>query len=244
MKRRDDISLDEIRAARPQLRPTGDEWVESERGRRVLQRVIESDRSASPGHSAQQRRSGWGMGPRLAFAAGAAIVVMLAVVLTVLVLFQDEGKERRVASTVTSAPAAQQVSINEAVAGVMPMYKNLKGYDSAPLTNGATLAGQAAGMGLIPREAVSGDAGSGPMTQGEYAMFLVQAFGSFLAPLSPSPSADPGAVGDELGAIDFLRAAGIILPEDGDFDAAQPLTKPVEDRLVARLQLALDYQTD
>ena len=49
MKRRDDISLDEIRAARPQLRPTGDEWVESERGRRVLERVLESDRSASSG---------------------------------------------------------------------------------------------------------------------------------------------------------------------------------------------------
>ena len=69
------------------------------------------------------------MGPRLAFAAGAAIVVVLAVVLTVLVLFQDEGKERRVASTVTSAPAAQQVSTNDAVAGIMPMYKHLKSYD-------------------------------------------------------------------------------------------------------------------
>ena len=50
-------------------------------------------------------------------------------------------------------------------------------------------------MGLIPREAVSGDAGSSPMTQGEYAMFLVQAFGGFLTPPSPEPSADPRAAG-------------------------------------------------
>jgi uncharacterized 2Fe-2S/4Fe-4S cluster protein (DUF4445 family) len=42
----------------------------------------------------------------------------------------------------------------------------------------------------------------------------------------------------------LLRAAGIILPEDGDFSAARPLTKPVEEKLVARLQGALKYQTD
>ena len=244
MKKREDISLDDVRASRPRLRPSGEEWVGSERGRRVLERVLAADKSATAGNSVQQRRSGWSAGPRLAFAAGAVLIVALAVVFTVVVLARDEGKDRRVASTATSTPATQQVSTYEAVAGIMPMYKNIKGYDSAPSKDGATELDQAVGMGLIPREAVSGAAASNPMTQGAYAVLLVKAFGGALPLGSPRQSVGPGAAAGELGAIDLLRAAGIILPGDGDFSAAQLLTKPVEDKLVARLQEALGYRPE
>ncbi len=241
MKRRDDIPLDEVRASRPRLRPSGDEWVDSERGRRVLERVLASDGSAKS-RSYAQRRSGWGTGPRLAFAAGAAVIVVLAVVLTVVVLAQDAGREPEVASTSTSTAAAQLVSTYDAVAAIMPMYTNLMGYDSAPLTNGATILDRAASMGLIPREAVSGDAASSPMTQGGYALLLARAFGRMLG--SPALPFDPAATGGEQEAIDYLRAAGIILPGDGDFTASQMLTKSAEDKLIARLLGVLDYQTD
>jgi hypothetical protein len=244
MKRRDDISLDDVRASRPRLRPSGEEWVESERGRRVLERVLASDRSAMAPSLAQQKRSGWLAGPRLAFAAGAVLIVALAVVLTVVVLAHDDGKESRVASTVTSTPAMQLVSTYEAVTGILPMYKDLNSYDSAPPTNGATVLDQAAAMGLIPRESVSGDAASSPITQGDYAILLVKAFGGDLPLGTPPSSVDPGAAAGEAAAIDLLRAAGIILPEDGDFAGAEPLTRPVEEKLIARLQEALGYQPE
>jgi hypothetical protein len=180
----------------------------------------------------------------MAFAAGAVLIVALAVVLTVVVLAQDKGRERRVASTATSAPDKQRVSTYEAVAGIMPMYQDLNGYDSAPSEDDATVLDQAVIMGLIAREAASGDAASSPMTQGEFAVLLVKAFGEKLPLGSPPSSVDPVTVAGELGAIDLLRAAGIILPEDGDFAPAQPLTKSVQDRLLRRLQRALGYQPE
>jgi hypothetical protein len=248
MKRRDDISLDDVRASRPLLRPSGEEWVESERGRRVLERVLASDRpapaTATVRSSARSKRGSWWAGPRLVFVTGAVVVAALAVVFAAVLLARDEGKERRVASTATSATVAQPVSTHEAVAGVLPMYKDLKGFDSAPPQNGSTVLDQAVSLGLVPREAVSGEGASGPMTQGEYAVLLVRAFGGlFLRGPSPHP-VDQGSVIDELGAIDLLRTAGVILPEDGDFAAAEPLTTPVEDRLIGRLQAALGYQPE
>ncbi len=242
MKRRDDISLDEVQASRPRLRPPGDAWVDTDSGRRVLEHVLASDWSANAPSSVRPLRSGWGTGPRLAFAAGAALIVVLAVVLTVVVLVKDTARGPEVASTTTSAPAAQRVSTNDAIAGILPMYANLMGYDFAPPANGRTLADQAAAMGLIPREAVSGDGASSPMTQGGYALLLARAFGGMLGP--PALPFEPAATSGEQEAIDYLRAAGIIVSQDGDFTASQALTKSVEDKLVARLVGVLKYQTD
>jgi hypothetical protein len=235
MKRPNDISLDDVRESKPVLRPSGDEWVNSERGQRVLERVLAADRAATARGAAQRRRSGWSAGPRLVFGAAAALVILLAVVVTVVVLAGD-GTNGRVASPGTSAPAAELVTNFDAVAGIMPLYFDTSSFDHVTPEDGPTPVDIAVALDLVSPEEVSGGSASSAMTQGDYALLLVKAFGRLLPHGSSAASIDPAATASAQGAISFLQSAGIILPEDGDFKAAEPLTKSVETRLLGRLR--------
>ena len=59
MSRREDPFLSDVTDAKPPLWPPADEWVDSERGRRVLERVLATDRAAGPRTRALHRRAAW-----------------------------------------------------------------------------------------------------------------------------------------------------------------------------------------
>ncbi len=239
MKRRDPISLDDVRAAKPELRPTGQEWLESEGGRRVLERILAADRAESARRSAHKRLAARWAGPRLAFA-GAVVAIAVAVGIAVAFAGHDGSPEATVAATGTSTQEAARVSNVDAVADVMSLYQMVAPLDMLPEGDRAALAVQAAKLGLVDEKAVLGASASAAMSQGEYAVLLVKAFGGLLSDgPSPTLAVDPAAISSPGAAVRFLQDKGVILPEDGAFSLSKPLTVPVEERLLSRLRDAL-----
>ena len=240
MNRQDDIFLDDVRDAKPPVRPSADEWVNGERGRRVLERVLAADRAASARGRAKHRHTAWWAGPRLVFAAGALIAVVVLAV-TLALVFANRGADQG-GVTQTTAPAAEQVTGAAAVADLVPLYALVTHNDLVPTVSGASSqVEQAVALGLVTRKEASSGWGSSPMTQAEYAVLLVKAFASILPQGTfPVRQIDPGATPDERTAIGALMTSGIVLPKDGEFAAGQKLTKGVEDRLLGRVQEAYD----
>jgi hypothetical protein len=237
MSRREDTFLDDVRDAKPPVRPSADEWVDSERGRRVLERVLAADRATGARGRAKHSRTAWWAGPRLVFAAGALIVVVLAVALAV--VFAGRGTDQG-GVTQSTAPTAEQVTGAAAVADLMPLYRLKSSSDIAPTGNGTvSQVEQAVALGLVTREAALGAWATSPMTQGDYAVLLVKAFGSILPQGTfPEQQIDARSTPTERQATSALMTSGIILPQDGGFAAGQTLTKEVEDRLLGRVEQA------
>jgi hypothetical protein len=241
MSRKEDLSLDDIRDAKPPLWPPADQWVDSEQGQRVFARVLDADLAAEPRRRARTRRGGRITAPRLAFAGGLVVVIAVAAVVTILVAgrtLNDTGGQ--VAATQTTAPADQQVTLEAAVADMLPLYSRAlqQSADAGSTTSGdLSPADQAVTLGMLSPEEVSADAMKARLTDGDYAVVLVKAFGKFL-PLDsfPAQSIDPEASPDERTAIDALMTSGVIVPGDGAFQVSLPLTESLEQRLLASVR--------
>ena len=240
MTRREDISLDEVRAAKQHFEPSAEDWVDSERGQRVLEHVLAADRAAAARRTAQRRRSRPQARLRLAFVAAALVLVAAVGSLTAVLV--DRGKDITSGTVVStlSPNVGVQVSQADAVVNVMPLYVIVSRNDWGAGNDDASQLELAVRAGLVTSEEVSGDSGSRVMTQGEYAALLARAFLDVLLAVGPFDTApgDHQAPVDERAAIEFLRTSGIILSEDPAYDADQPLTKTVEDRLLSRIEEA------
>jgi hypothetical protein len=254
MSSKDHMSLDDIKDAKPTFRPTAEEWVDSERGRQVLERVLAADRAARPTvYRTQSRRASWATRPRLAFAGGFVVIVAVAVALAV--AFSGNGGTKGVgpvastpgsteASTPTSASdstltsaGSGQVTLEAALADVVPLYLL---YFSQNADRGSentdSLTEQAVEFGLVS-DAQASDAATSPLTNGAYAVLLANAFGRYLPQNgASSESVDPAATPDESKAIGSLMRAGVLLPADGDFVAGQPLSKSLQRLLLGRVR--------
>jgi hypothetical protein len=239
MSRREDPFLSDVTDAKPPLWPPADEWVDSERGRRVLERVLATDRAAGPRTRAQHRRAAWFASPRLVFAVGGLAVVALAVALALIVASQV-GHPGKV--TQSTRPAPKGVTGAIAVADLMPLYRLSASNDWAPIGNGVSAqVDQAVALGLVTPEEASGAWASSPLTQGQYAELLVTAFGNSLLPGTfPQQPIDPKATSAERQAISALVTSGVILPQDGEFAAGEALTTDTEDLLLTRIKHALN----
>ena len=239
MSRQEDPFLNDVTGAKPPLWPPADEWVDSERGRRVLERVLATDRAAGPRTRALHRRAAWFAGSRLAFAAGGLAVVALAVAL-VLIVAGQVGHPGKVAQS--TLPAPKGVAGGVAVADLMPLYRLSAGHDWAPTGNGVSAqVDQAVALGLVTPEEASGAWASSPLTQGQYAELLVAAFGNaLLQGTFPEQPIDPKATSAERQAINALVTSGVIVPQDGEFAAGKALTTDMEDLLLTRIKHALN----
>lgn len=243
MSSKDHISLDDVRAAKPSLRPTAEEWADSERGRQVLERVLAADREARPTvYRAESRRASWGPRPRLAFAGGFVVIVAVAVALAV--VFTGNGGTKGV-GPVASAPGATQTSTQASdgsgqlttktiLSDLMPLYMEIV-YQTADKTSSDTIGvDQAVNFGLISGARATEEALGQSMTNGEYAVLLVKAFRTLLWQSSPPMQA--GDADDLPSAIQTLKKAGVILPKDGEFAPGDLLTKDTEQRLLSRVR--------
>jgi hypothetical protein len=238
MSRQEDSFLDDVRDAKPPVWPPADEWANSERGQRVLERVLAADRVAGARSRAQHRRTAWWAGPRLVFAAGGLVVVVLAVALAF--VFAGQGPDQG-AVTQSTTPGVEQVTGAAAVVDLLPLYSLQSHGDWAPVGNNTSAqVEQAVTLGIVSHEEASGEWASSPLTQGEYAVLLVRAFGNSLPQDTfPVQQIDQRSTPAERQAIEALVTSGIILPRDGAFVPVETLTKDVEDRLLGRVEQAL-----
>ena len=243
MSRQEDPFLNDVTDAKPPLWPPADEWIDSDRGRRVLERVLAADPPAGHPARAQHRRAAWFARPRLVFAVGGLAVVALAVTLA-LIIASQVGQPG--ALTLTTQPGVEQVTGAYAVADLMPVYRANSHSDFASTGNGVSAqVDQAVSLGLVSREEASGSWASSALTQGQYALLLVKAFGDSLPQGSfPDQPVDPKATPAERQAISALVTSGIVLPQDGTFAAGEALTTDMEDLLLIRLKQALDITED
>ncbi len=243
MSRQEDPFLTDIADAKPPLWPPADEWADGERGRRVLERVLAADQAAGRRTSTRYRRAGWFTGPRLVFAVGGLVVVVLAVTLALIVASQMGHPG---AVTQTTRPSVEEVTGATAVADLMPVYRASSHNDFASTGTGvAAQVDQAVALGLVSREEASGTWASSALTQGQYALLLVKAFGDLLPQGSfPAQPVDPKATPAERQAISALVTSGIVSPGDGKFAAGQVLSTEIEDLLLSRIQQTLNLVDD
>jgi hypothetical protein len=243
MSRQDDPFLNDLTDAKPPLWPPADEWVDSERARRVLERVLAADGAAGHRSRAQHGPFAWFTSRRLVFAVGGLVVVALAVTLALIVASQVG---RPGAVTQTTLPPTEQITGATAVADLMPVYVLISDKDLMPTGNGVTaLLDRAVALGIVTPEEASGAWASSALTQGQYAILLVRAFGNALPQSSfPDQPADPKATPAERQAISALVTSGIVLPQDGTFVAGEALTTDMEDLLLIRIKRALGITGD
>jgi hypothetical protein len=239
MSRKEGTFVDAVRSARPTVWPPAEDWVDSDRGERVLQGVLAADRAEMGARGTQRRRARLWAGPRLVLAAGLVVVVVAAVWAAVVVAGHgDEKTPGAVASTQTTATAPQEVTKLDAILDLLPLYRIKVSADATPSTApGGTPSNEAVTLGLATRDDLRGASASKPITQGQYAVLIVRAFGTNLPQGSvPERDVDPQASPDERAAIEALITSGIILPGDGTFLAGRNLSKPTEEWLLGRLE--------
>jgi hypothetical protein len=238
MSRKEDISLDEVRGAKPPLWPPADQWLESERGQAVLDRILAADQDATVQRRARRRRGGWGTVPRVAFAAGMVVVIAIAAVFTILAAQRTLDHRGPVASGGTEVTAEEAVTLEAAVADILPVYAKQidftfdQGSDSAE-----SPVQRALKLGLLTNGQASGEAPSSLITNGDFALLLAKAFGRSLFDtdgLTPGP-VDPQATLEQRTAVESLMGSGIIRETDDMFYVRRPLTRATEQRLLERI---------
>jgi hypothetical protein len=256
-----DRLIDDIRAARRTPGPSAEEWVESERGRRVLGRVLESVDTPAPAPCA---RTAEGRGPRTRarswrasrIAIAAVILVIVVIALSISLVFAGREADRPTVAqdshttlanpgTVELTGGVSKLSAVEHVmrllhAGTMWLSDSVGG---ATTVDGASLLDEAVDRGIVTRYELSSGSAAEPFLQGQYAVLLWKAFGPYVsrttAPTSPLPGiGDPG----ERTAIQGLQSAGVIRESDGAFVVDQPLDSKREQLLLDRMEDALRGQ--
>lgn len=244
----EDRLLREIEAAKPEHRPSAEEWAESERGQRVLAQVL-----AEAGPKRAERRKeqlppktrSW---VRRRAVPVAALLAVVLVALSLTLLLADRGaKEETVTGETTSTPAhagsllpAGQVTKLRAVEHLMPVLLVVFGGDRAGTTDATALLNMAVERGLITRAEIADGADALPLTQGEYARLLWQAFARFLPEdAGPAGPVDPAASPPEQSALEGLGRAGVIRPLDPPFMVSEPLLPDTEALLLDRVRRAI-----
>jgi hypothetical protein len=236
-----DTFLGAVRSARPPQWPPAGDWVDSDRGDRVLQAVLAADRAALGARGTQRRGARAWAGPRLALAACVVVVAVVAVSVAVILSNHESGQTPGVvASTQSTAVTTEQVTKLDAIVDLLPAFRLKVSVDATPSTApGWTPSDEAVTLGLASRDDVAGPTASKPITQGQYAILIVSAFGTILSGGSmPERQIDPQASPGERAAIQTLITSGILLPEDGTYLASKNLTKSTEGRLLSRVEAA------
>jgi hypothetical protein len=255
----EDRFIDEIRAARPKLEPSAEEWAKGERGQRVLKGVLASaETSAStakaraPLDRGPRWWAGFGTRPRMLIAAAVVVVAVLAVTLSVVLPGRTantpmvaEGTSTTSAGPGTTEPGSLVTKL-DAVEHVMQLdYARAQWLAQGPSIGTAPEVPAwwleyAVAQGLIRESDVSGESAGEPMLWGEYVVLLWRVFGPYLshetAPTTPIPENVDPAIG---AAIQGLQSAGVIQAADGGFVADQPLNGETEQLLLARMEAAL-----
>ncbi len=252
-----DRLIDDIRAARPTPRPSAEEWVKSERGRRVLGRVLASvDTPASAprvrtarGRGPRTRARSW-RAPRIVIAAVMLILVVLALSLSLSFAGREADRSTVAQDSHTTlanpgtAELAGGVTKLSAVEHVMQLVFTRIAWSAEPVDSPtmdqALLLDEAVDQGLITRSEVTSASAAEPILEGQYAVLLWKAFGPSFSetavPTSPvSETIDP----QERAAIQGLQSVGVIRESDGAFVADRPLDSELEQLLLGRMGDAL-----
>jgi hypothetical protein len=225
-----DRLTDDLRAAKPALRPSADEWVEGDRGQRVLERVLASGETTEPASSARtmgvRGRRGRAWRPYHTVAVAAALVL---IVLGASVWLVFSGRE-----SVAPQPAAGVTKLS-AVEHVMQLVFTSISWSAESVgtatTDEALLLSAAVERGLITSSEVDAGPAVGRMLEGPYAVLLWKAFGHYF----PDVNLDAQLA----TAVEGLRGLGVIRESDGAFVPDHPLSSEREQLLLARMQAAL-----
>lgn len=207
----DERLLDELRRANPVDESQFDEWV-SDKGEAFLRSRVLAGQRATPrgGHRARML---------VLIAAGAVIVLVLAVAIPLLVSPRDH--------TPRGETLEQVVSLAENLGVYHPSVHFDERVDDA-------LVREALGFRILLACEGPDYRLDEPVSNGEFALWLWRAFGSRLS--IGEPSAVPGLENlprEEQRAISALLQAGILsLGSDGQFPAGDPLDSRERDRIL------------
>ena len=242
-----DSSMDEMKAAKPVYQPSAKEWLSSDRGQRLLERVLataqvpaaaQDARAGRPrGHGAAARP--WRDHRLLLAAAAAALVVVVGVTLGLVLAGPGGGTPGPVAAGVTKLNAVEHVA-QMVLSGADLSFENT----GSEVTNEAALLSEAVSLGLVTSAELDAGSGAEPMLEGQYAVVLWKAFGHYFPVAAGSTGPASGDQGAELTvALTGLRLVGVIKDADGAFEPERPLTVEREQLLLARMRAALRGQT-
>jgi hypothetical protein len=260
MRRSDeDRLIEEIRAAKPASLPSGKEWAKSERAERLLKQVLETADSEVPGRGGRRHLRPttriW-TPRRLGIAALAAVLVVVAVSLSLVFawpggepdrIVQEPSTVVKVPSTVTQAPQTTVVSSTPSIPGddvtklgavehLMPVLESVMLGDHPNTTQLAGTLELAVAQGLITRDEIAAGAEAPPISQGQYAVLLWEAFADYLPKDAASAGAvDPDGSPDERRAIEGLERAGILRSSDSPYAVGDLLAAETESRLLDRI---------
>lgn len=244
MDKQTDRLMEDLRAARPAPLPSAEDWVEGDRGRQVLQRVLASSEALAPasGTRAAKKRGSRGRtrtwkGYWTAIAVAAVLVVVLCGSLALLFTVGRGGRPA-VAAGVAELSAVEHIT---QLILTSEAWSSESGTTS-PLSQAALLS-VATDRGLISSTEITAAAASRPVLEGQYVVLLWKAFGhafpNTTAPTSPvSGSLDPQVA----AAVQGLQGVRVIRESDGAFVPDRPLTSEREQLLLDRMEAALRGQ--
>ncbi len=230
-----DPVLRALKAADPAGGPEFDDWVASEAGRRVLERIVARTGEAGPRAEKRPLSS-----RQFLVAAGVLAAVVVAVIG---VAFGLGGQQNGVVQSTTTVVAdavdrgdalTQLVAYRQAVGGGVELPTDLG--DSAAAT--AQLARM---LGIVLPEEEAWAATAGPVRRGEFALWVWRAFSARLPGPDGANVVDIDAVPDEVRkAVLGVTGAGILeTTSSGAFEPDRSLTAAEAQRALERLRRLL-----
>lgn len=234
--------------------------MKSERGRRVLGRVLASVDTPA---SAPCARTAGGRGPRARagswrasrIAIAAVILVLVVLALSLSLSFAGREADRPTvaqdSNTTLANPGTAElaggVTKLSAVEHVMQLVFTRIAWSTEPVSSSTTdqalLLDEAVDQGLITRSEVTSGSAAEPILEGQYAVLLWKAFGPSF-PETTAPTSPVFGIIDpqERAAIYGLQSAGVIRESDGAFVVDRPLNDERERVLLGRMEDALRGQ--
>lgn len=256
-----DRLIDDLRAARPALRPSAQDWAKGDGGQRVLEGVLANAETAAPAPSARtagprgaagpERAARWawsGQGYRTALAVTALVLLGAALSLGLSLGLgragSDPGSAESTTAESTTAATTAAVTKLSAVQDVMQLVFTVISWSAESVGSSTTvealLLSTAVDLGLITTSELTAASAAGPLLEGQYAVLLWKAFGHFF-PVSAVPTS-PVATGlhaQQAEAIQELQRVGVIRESDGPFTPDRPLDSRRERLLLDRMEAAL-----
>jgi len=246
MKRRHRELMHELRAAKPTAPLSGETWAKSERAERLLKGVLAEAETAG-----QPRRSApWLVMPRLAWLAGALVVVGLALFLALYLVPALSGHDQTASSsTVTSThtPMVETITTEEALGEIVSLFREIppssQGQAGPMPSEDMGILPSALVFGLVRGSEVSSDALGRPTTRREFVLWIWRGWGTVLPVTATVPAvADlKGLSPEERQALNALVPLDIMqLDSSGAFRGNDDLTGEEAATALARLRVLLE----
>ena len=246
MKRRHQELIDELRAAKPQVAPRGETWAKSDRAERLLESVLAEVDAGGRSETSRLRATI----PRLAWLAGALVLVGIALFLAVYLIPWASGRDQTASqSTVPSSGGAvvagvtRQKVLGEIVSLLRQLPGNIHGQAQPAPGEEPDVVRSAQALGLIRGSEVPPGSLGQRATRKEFAVWVWRGWSQVLPQKGTVPAVvDRGNLNAEEGqAVDALVSLGVIQVDGaGAFRGDDDLTSEQAVDALARVRALLE----